>query len=140
MNVDFNNTSTDGVEQVENRTILNAKFKKFELLIFLGCLFFAFMMWCYATYLDDPIIQKEVNISLELDGGQATEWISPVSTYQILIYGEESVISSIYEIKISVNREQFDEETKEIFIELTEYLPEDVYTHVEGINVKLITR
>ena len=61
MNIERNNETEYEVEYVEEYTPkTTSRYKKFQVFIFLGWLLLAFFVWCYANYLDDPIIQKEL--------------------------------------------------------------------------------
>ena len=133
MNIERNNTTENEVEYVEKIHNPHSKFKKFELLVFIGCLAFAFMMWCYANYIDDPIIKKEVTLDFRLDDQPGNGSVSS-NPSTIVIYGEESILSGINKITVSVKREDFDEDRK-ITIEVK--LPDDVYTHDDEIEIEL---
>lgn len=82
------------------------RFKKTDILIFLACLLLAFICWCYAHYIDDPILEKTVTVNFVLDGGNGTEYLS-VTSKKMVIYGIESDISDIDEITIHVDRSVF---------------------------------
>lgn len=137
MNIELDNVTENEVEYVEQKHTEKSRFKKFEILLFIGCLLFSFMMWSYANYIDDPIIEKEVSITLELNGGKVSERIFS-STSKINVYGEESVLLGVYEIKIDVDRDEFEGEIYEITVDIADYLPEDVYTHEESITIQIV--
>lgn len=131
MNTELNEVVENEVEYAETNNKHSKRFKKYELLIFLGCLAFAFTMWCYANYIDDPIIQKDVDIYLVYEGDG-----SVVSNpTKIVIYGEESKLSNISEITVNVDAGSFSNGANKITIEID--LPEDVYSHNNEIEVEL---
>ena len=134
MNIELNNTTEYEVEYAEKREeSYNKKYNKFQILIFLGCLVLAFLVWCYANYLDDPIIQKEVRLVITLEGVDSNEIIK--STNKIVIYGEQSVISEIDEIKNNVNYSDFDSDGSSITLEID--FPSGVHSHQTTVDVKL---
>ena len=136
MNIELNNETENEVEYAEKNNYTVAKrFKKFEIFIFLGCLVLAFMIWCYANYLDDPIIQKEITVYFVLEGGEANEDIETRSS-KIVVYGEQSVISDMVAITNYVDRELFgDDKTK---INYTIDYPDGVHSHITEIELELI--
>ena len=129
MNIERNNATENEVEYVEKDYKQTSKFKKFELLVFIGCLAFAFLMWCYANYMDNPIIQKEVKLEFEYEGDGTI--LSIPST--IVIYGEESVLSNIQTITVKIDGTLKKGEKKTIKVDL----PEDVYSHNREIEIFL---
>lgn len=131
MNIEHNNATENEVEYVEKTHTNISKFKKYEILIFIGCIAFAFMMWCYANFLDDPIIQKDVRVYVDVfDGDNFVERLES----KISIYGEESVISKENGFYLEVGLESFGEDKK---TQLTVKLPEDVYSHDNKVEVEL---
>lgn len=130
MNIERNNATENEVEYVEKHYKHSSKFKKFELLVFIGCLAFSFIMWCYANYMDDPIIQKEVNLTFELNGNPGNGYLT---SEPITIYGEESVLSGISSIKVQITQESYTKGEK-MTVEVD--LPEHVYSHDNYIEVE----
>ena len=134
MNIERNNETEYEVEYVEENTLkTTSRYKKFQVLIFLGCLLLSFFVWCYANYLDDPIIQKEVALTFTVEGGQG-EVIQ--SSYTIVIYGEKSVLTEITEIVNKVNYNEFSEDN--LTITKNVKLPSDVHTHNDEVELTLI--
>ena len=134
MNIELNNESEYEVEYVEEHIYeTTSKYKKFQLFIFLGCLLLAFFVWCYANYLDDPIIQKEVPLifTVEANNGQVVQ-----SSYTIVIYGEKSVLSEITEIENKVNYNEFSDGN--LTINKTVYLPSGVHSHDLDVELTLV--
>lgn len=135
MNIELNNNSEYDVEYVDdNEHNHNKKYKKFQIFVFLGCLVLAFLVWCYANYLDDPIVQKEVPLIIDLVAGDADEKIIQ-SSYRIVIYGEESVISGISEIHDTVNRNKFTDGNLTFNKKLD--FPAGVYSHQKYVDLTL---
>ena len=134
MNIELNNSSEYEVEYVEETESSPVKkYRKFQLLIYLGCLLLAFLVWCYANYLDDPIIQKEVTLVITLDGVNSDQIVT--STHKIVIYGEKSVIAEIVEIKNNVNQNEFDKDSTTITKEID--FPEGVHSHKTTVEIQL---
>lgn len=73
-----------------------------KLLIGILCVLIALGFWCYANYLDDPIIQKEIIVDFVLVNGDANQDILP-DKVNILIYGEKSVLNSITNNTITIH-------------------------------------
>ena len=134
MKIELNNTTENEVEYVEKIDKRDSSFKKFRFLIIIACLAFSFMVWCYANYIDDPIIQKKVNVHLNYNGLGIIE----CNSQYIVIYGEESKLSSVTEIKVVVDRNSFNQNNKKVVYKINNILPEDVYSHQEEIVVELI--
>lgn len=66
------------------------------------CVLIAVVFWCYANYLDDPIIQKEITVDFVLVNGDATQDILP-DKVNILICGEKSLLNSITNDTITIH-------------------------------------
>lgn len=136
MNIERNNESEYEVEYVEEYTPkTTSKYKKFQVFIFLGCLLLAFFVWCYANYLDDPIIQKEVALTFTVEGSN-NHVIQ--SSYTIVIYGEKSVLSEISEIENKVNSNEFSDDN--LTITKNVKLPSGVHTHNDEVELTLVKR
>ena len=136
MNIERNNDTEFEVEYVEENVQQNAKKNnKFQLFIFLGCLVLAFLVWCYANYLDDPIVQKEVDLIITLVNPQTGDAVKQ-SSQTIWIYGEESVLENIHVSTNQVNRNKFSgyDSTVDWDIEL----PDDVHTHDGDVKLTLV--
>ncbi len=73
-----------------------------KLIIGILCVLIALGFWCYANYLDDPIIQKEITVDFVLVNGDANQDILP-DKVNILIYGEKSVLNSITNNTITIH-------------------------------------
>ena len=132
MNIERSNTTENEVEYVDKIDKQPTRFKKLELLVFFGCLALAFLLWCYASYLDDPIIQKEVTLNFELNGNPGNGYvISNPST--IVIYGEESILSNINTVKVIINQETYNVGDK---LDIEVELPNNVYSRDPQIEVE----
>ena len=135
MNIELTNETENEVEFVEqNNTNTRKSFRKYELLVFLGCLLFAFIIWCYANYLEDPIIQKEVTVRFVLTNAEDGEVITD-STEQVMIYGERSSLATVSVITVYVERSMFSKYDEPTMIPI-EY-PEHIHSHVTGIELQL---
>ena len=134
MNIELNSATENEVEYVDKVEKRESSFRKFRFLIAIGCLIFSFMMWCYASYIDDPIIQKRVSVHLDYNGIGVIECDSS----HIVIYGEESKLSGITEIKVIVERNSFNQNNKMVVYWVGDLLPDGVYSHQEQIVVELV--
>ncbi len=125
------------VETSEKAPVYTQKrFKKVNFLIFALCLVMAFVFWCYALYLDDPIMEKVVTVNFVLEGGEATDSITPV-TRKVTVYGEKSVLSEINTITVKVNRNQFAEYNVDTVI--TIQYPKNIESVTKQLTLKLIS-
>ena len=131
MNIELENNATNEVEYAEKRDNHNSFFKRIKFcLLILICLLFAFSIWCYASYIDDPIMQKDVVVHFDFDGNGSL--IATPS--KIRVYGEESKLASLYEIKVLIDSDSFANGNK-ITVEVD--LPDGVYSHDNTIEVEL---
>ena len=125
------------VETSEKAPVYTQKrFKKVNFLIFALCLVMAFVFWCYALYLDDPIMEKVVTVNFVLEGGEATDSITPV-TRKVTVYGEKSVLSEINTITVKINRNQFAEYNVDTVI--TIQYPKNIESVTKQLTLKLIS-
>ena len=63
MNIELNNATENEIEYVEDEIDYTPKkFVKFRVLIILCCAVFSFFVWCYAHYLNDPILIDKMEI------------------------------------------------------------------------------
>lgn len=131
MNIELNNQTDNEVEYVEETNKTHTKFNRVQVLIMLACFAFAFVMWCYANFIDDPIIQKEIPIHIDYLG----EEIIICKPSKVVVYGEKSELADVNEFKITLKRSDFANDKK---ISITIDLPEDVYSHDNEIQVELI--
>lgn len=129
MNIELNNNTNEIEEQKKDNQGSLLKKVKFCLLV-IGCLIAGFAVWCYASYVDDPITQKEIVVHFEYDG--VGSLIATPS--KIRVYGEESKLSSLYEIKVLIDSDSFENGNK-ITVEVD--LPDGVYSHDNTIEVEL---
>lgn len=131
MNIEFDNNVTNEVEQSEKTGNQNSVWKQIKFfLLLLICFIFAFSIWCYASYIDDPIMQKDVVVHFDFDGNGSL--IATPS--KIRVYGEESKLASLYEIKVLIDSDSFANGNK-ITVEVD--LPDGVYSHDNTIEVEL---
>ena len=120
----------------KNDSYTNRKFKKINILIFLICLSMAFVFWCYALYIDDPISQKNITVNFVLVGGDSSEMILPAHK-SITVYGERSVLSSISSIKVEVKRSEFKEYNKDTVVVIN--YPKNIGSETKEITLRLIS-
>ncbi|MBR2381362.1 MAG: hypothetical protein IKA84_02560 [Clostridia bacterium] len=135
MNKDFNvddnyleNEQIEAYEPPKNR-------RGNKIFICLICLLLSVVFWCYANYLNDPIIQKEITVYFVLVNGDASQDITP-SKVPVLVYGEKSVINSIPNntITVHVQLKDFENQT-EINCEID--YPKGVHSHITHHTLKL---
>lgn len=104
MNNNLDNTSFENDNAVKQEELTHKKFKKIDILILIVCLAISFCVWCYAQYVADPIIEREVRVSFMLEG--TTDNIHLINAFdKITVYGKRSQIASLtsHSIKISIN-------------------------------------
>lgn len=111
------------------------KFKKIDILIFLSCLALAFVFWCYALYVDDPVIEKTLMIDMTLENGSALERIE-LEEIRVSVIGPRSELTPISVIRMSVDRSEFSEYDEYITVELQ--YPDGIDGNVREIKVKLV--
>lgn len=158
MNIELNNATENEIEYVEDEIDYTPKkFVKFRVLIILCCAVFSFFVWCYAHYLNDPILIDKMEIKwawVENTEG-ANQIITDINgnvikdmkvvftdmegnvIENISVYAEQSVLDKKDDfILIELNQADFVEtNTKVISIDL----PDDVHSHTSKIIVKLVT-
>ena len=131
MNIELENNTENEIEYTEKTDDYNSFWKKIKFcLLILICLLSAFAIWCYASFVDDPIVQKDVTVHFDYDGNGYL--MSTPS--KITVYGEESKLASFYEIKVLIDSDSF-ADTNKITVEVD--LPDGVYSHDNVIEVEL---
>ncbi len=143
MNIELNNATENEVEFVENVAHRPSnRFEKLKIFIFLGCLIFAFVVWCYAHYLDDPIVLVDRDIKCVWNDGSGRGLQVEITDMEgnvidkLAVYGERSVIYSVDTIQIELKKSDFENsDTKVIDIEF----PKDVHSHTTQVVVRLIS-
>lgn len=128
----LNNNSNETIHT--NDEYSPKKFNKSDILVFVTCLLLAFTIWCYAHYINDPIIQKVVVVNFVLENGGPNEELSIEKT-TIKIYGEESMISGLSEFTIYVDRNDFTSYNTPTVITLE--FPEGVHSHTDTLTFEL---
>lgn len=136
MNIERNNETDNEVEYVDNSTnLITKKSRQRKIIIFVACLLFSFVVWCYANYLDDPIIKKDISIDLH---NHISDVVLTVydedgnKIDKIEIYGEESNVNSIGNYRIEVYPSDFKDGSTYIHkIELND----GVYSHTKEIKI-----
>lgn len=138
MNIERNNETNNEVEYVDNSTnLISKRSRQRKIIIFLACLVFSFVVWCYANYLDDPIIKKEISIDLYKQNFAADVVLAMYDDKgekidKIEIYGEESSVNSVRNYRIEVYPSDFEDGTTYIHkIELSD----GVYSHTKEIKI-----
>ncbi len=109
------------------------KFKTIDILIFAACLILAFVFWCYALYVDDPIIEKGISVNFELVGGGEGEYIAPEAK-RIVVYGPLSKLSTS-SITVKVNRSEFNDYNTSVKIKIT--YPEGIGSDTTQVDLQL---
>lgn len=131
MSNQINDTIQNEISE-KNEEYSTTRFKKTDILIFVACLLLAFICWCYAHYIDDPILEKTVTVNFVLDGGNGTEYLS-VQSQRMVVYGIKSDIDDIKIITIHVDRSLFGEYNTETEINIDQ---SDLY-HFSSNTIKL---
>ena len=143
MNIERSNETENEVEFVEKSTnLLPQKITKTQVLIFLACLVFSFIVWCYANYLDDPIIKKDISFNLVAEGFEKGVTFviynddTEVDSFEI--YGEKSTLYQINNYEIKIKPSDFENENG-VYVHSLE-LKDGVHSHTEKIEIKLIPK
>lgn len=142
MNIEINNQVENEVEveYVENINYSNNNFKKYGFFMFLGCLVLSFLVWCFANYLDDPIIKKGVPAKFDWDGENTNVVFTIIDSKtgkeikEIEIYGEKSVLIYVNSISVELSESQFSDGKDIITIKLP--LEDGVHSHISEITIK----
>ena len=136
MNSELNTINSSEVNYSESSNEYRPKrFKVIDILIFGVCLVLAFAFWCYAVYLDDPIIEKNITVNFIVEGGNANETLSPAS-YTIQVFGKRSDIKDLTSLTVKVNRSDFKEYDVPTLINIR--YPANVSSDTKQIKLKLI--
>ena len=93
-----NNTETQTAEKKHSKNI--------NILIFLACLVLAFILWCFALYIDDPVIKADLTVRFELVGESEDEFLI-YEPQKITVYGKSSILKNKTYIVAKVNRSEF---------------------------------
>lgn len=131
------NYSNDDLNEVENpyKADSSRKFRKIDILIFIVCLALAFVVWCYALFIDDTVIEKDVLLNFVLEGGAYNESLE-CDTRSITVYGSKSLLSGVSKIDVSVSRTDFAEYGE--YVTATVEYPDGVEGEVKQIKVRLV--
>lgn len=141
MSIKFTNEDNPSVEKVEfvdkTHEYTHKRFKTRDILIGAFCLIAAFFIWCYANYVDDPIIQKQVTLDFVLVHGESYEDIKP-DKMSVWVYGEESVLSSIHNntITIYVDKSKFNGYDTVLNYEID--YGDNIHSHTKSVELKLV--
>lgn len=92
--------------QSDGKSSKGRKFRAIDVLIFIICLFMAFVFWCYALYVDDPVIEKSITVNFVVDGGDSTDILTPASR-RIVVYGKRSELNSVSAITVKIKKSEF---------------------------------
>ena len=110
MNIERTNETENEVEFVEKETeFTSRKITKTKILIFIACLIFSFVVWCYANYLDDPIIKKDLQINFSWDSSDRNVSFVAVDAEGkridfIEVYGEQSKVYPLDKITVKIKQ------------------------------------
>lgn len=92
-----NNADNEQVEvHMKKRSGTGNKF-----IIGMLCVLIAVVFWCYANYLDDPIIQKEITVDFVLVDGEKNQDIYP-DKVNVVVFAEKSLLDSFQNNTIPV--------------------------------------
>lgn len=132
-----NQISQNNVLDVENAEKATGysqkKFKTVDILIFAACLILAFIFWCYALYVDDPIIEKGISVNFVLVDGADNEYVTPIAK-RIVVYGPLSKLSTS-SITVKVNRSEFDDYNTATKIKIA--YPEGINSNTTHLELQL---
>ena len=112
------------------------RFRNVDILILIACFLLAFAFWCYAHYINDPIIEKTITINFVLDGAESFEHLEEDS-YKFVVYGTQSELSNINEVTIHIDRSNFASYNTETTISIDH--PDYYHCLTEQINLKLLS-
>lgn len=110
--------------------------KNINFFIFLVCLLLAFIFWCYALYINDPVIQASVTVRFELVGGDTNDQLSTTSKTMI-VYGKRSFLDNKTVVNAKIQRSDFNEYNKStlVKIDFEKFVEsENNYVYLEIIN------
>lgn len=119
----------------KNEEYSTKKFKKIDILIFIVCILIAFFCWCYAHYVNDPIVEKELTLNFVLEGGESYEELSQDSI-TVTIYGISSKIADLNEVDIAINRSLFNSYDADTMITIEH--DDDYHCYTTEVSLKLI--
>lgn len=105
-----------------------------DVLIFVVCLVAAFIFWCYALYVDDPVIEKTVIVNFILENANEGDKLSK-SSAKIVVYGEQSLITQTRNINVTIDRAQFDLYNQDTVI--TFELPDNYHSETNEVVLQL---
>ena len=105
-----------------------------DFLIILGCLIVAFIFWCSAHYIADPMVEKELSVNFVLVGGAENEYIVQDSI-RLVFYGKESALENLEVIEIPVERSLFDEYDTDT--EVPTKKTDAYHTHTKEVTLQL---
>lgn len=137
MNNEFQNeVRTDVETNHRNEGYSPRRFKKIDILIFAMCLILAFVFWCYALYVNDPIMKKNVTINFVLEGESEGEVLYNDSI-RIPVYGERSILANKNTFTIQVDRSEFSEYGEETIVTID--FPENIDSDYKEVVLILTT-
>ncbi|MGM9632517.1 MAG: hypothetical protein ACI3XL_05445 [Eubacteriales bacterium] len=128
------NKNTAEIEYAERNSGNPRKIKKIDILIFILCICLAFIFWCYALYVDDPIIEKNITVNFVLEGGESNEFLMP-ATKKIVVYGEKSVLDNMTTVTVKVKRSDFTEYNTDTLITIE--FPNHIRSKTEQVILQL---
>ncbi len=133
MSTNYNDYS---INDIDSSNESNGKFKlRFvDVLIFIVCLVAAFVFWCYALYVDDPVIEKTVIVNFILENANEGDKLSKGSA-KIVVYGEQSLLARTRNINVTIDRAQFDLYNQDTVI--TFELPDNYYSETNEVVLQL---
>ena len=128
INLNENESSNTQEEYVPKKS------RTVDFLILLACLIAAFIFWCSAHYIADPIIEKEIDVKFVLVNGAENEYIvqDPI---RLVFFGKESVLKKLEVIEMKVERSVFvdyDVDTK-----VSTPKTNDYHTHTKEVMLQL---
>ena len=133
MSTNYNDYSINDIDSSnENHGKFRLRFV--DVLIFIVCLVAAFIFWCYALYVDDPVIEKTVIVNFILENANEGDKLSK-SSAKIVVYGEQSLITQTRNINVTIDRAQFDLYNQDTVI--TFEPPDNYYSETNEVVLQL---
>ena len=132
----LNETTVTSQNIQKNDEYSNRRFRNVDILILIACFLLAFTFWCYAHYINDPIIEKTITINFVLDGAESFEHLEEDS-YKFVVYGTQSELSNINEVTIHIDRSDFTSYNTETTISIDH--PDYYHCLTEHVNLILLS-
>lgn len=129
----LNNTYTEvpGTEEYSSK-----KINKFSVILFIGCIILSAAIWCYANFINDPMMEKEIMVNFVLKNGASHEYLSPAFS-AFTFYGEKSVLDNMNVVTIEVDRSLFDSYGDPTSVPIK--YADNFHSHISEVILELMT-